>query len=157
MEASTEGYDHMIAFYVAQNEFFRDLAVSDPHQAVLEITDYMLESRHDPSIVFHIELMGILAEAYKNSGQLRFAQIALDEVEYLSQDLRLPADEGEAREDVNEAAAMKDMGETEARENLRETQAQEPDNSLPDVGGLQLEDQVSPPTFRVTRSLKSVC
>lgn len=52
---------------------------------------------------------------------------------------------------------MKDTGETEARENLRETQAQEPDNSLPDVGGLQLEDQVSPPTFRVTRSLKSVC
>jgi hypothetical protein len=156
MEASTEGYDHMIAFYVAQNEFFRDLAVSDAHQAVLEITDYMLESRHDPSIVFHIELMGILAEAYKNSGQLRFAQIALDEVEYLSQDLRLPADEGEAREDVNEAAAMKDMGTTEARENLRETQAQEADNSLPDVGGLQLEDQVSPPKFQVTRSLDSV-
>jgi hypothetical protein len=156
MEASTEGYDHMIAFHVAQNEFFKDLAVSDPHQAVLEITDYMLACRHDPPIVFHIELMGILAEAYKNSGQLRFAQIALDEVEYLSRDLRLPADEGEAREDVNEAAAMKDMGTTEARENLRETQAQEADNSLPDVGGLQLEDQVSPPKFQVTRSLDSV-
>jgi hypothetical protein len=123
----------------------------------LEITDYMLESRHDPPIVFHIELMGILAEAYKTSGQLRFAQIALDEVEYLSRDLRLSADEGEAREDVGKETAVKDMGETEARKDMRETQAQEADNSLPDVGGLQLEDQVSPPTSRITRSLESVC
>jgi hypothetical protein len=157
MEASTEGYDHMIAFYVAQNEFFRDLAVSDAHQAVLEITDYMLESRHDPSIVFHIELMGILAEAYKNSGQIRFAQIALDEVEYLSRDLRLPADEGEAREDVDEAAAVRDMGEAVATGGVGEAEAQQTDDSLPDVGGLQLDKQVSPPTFRVTRSLESVC
>lgn len=144
MEAFTEGYDHMITFYEDQNKFFGDLAISDPHRAVSEITDYMLESRHDPPIVFHIELMEILAEAYERSGQFRFAQIALDEVEYLSRDLRLPMDEVEATKDVGEAAATGNVGEAVATGGVGEAEAQQTDDSLPDVGGLQLEDQVSP-------------
>jgi hypothetical protein len=58
---------------------------------------------------------------------------------------------------VDEAAAERDMGEAVATGGVGEAEAQQTDDSLPDVGVLQLENQVSPPTFRVTRSLESVC